>query len=362
MRVVLSLPLSGLAAFLFSNGLLPAFADEAGTADDIGIMQIDLQDAVRFNWGGQGSLQGAGTPNQAGIGGFLPLSVGVNSVFFLDAQVNLDFGDYSDYSSLVNTTVAGGTVSTSSRLGYRWLTEDRDWMFGFIAGYDSRPLKAGKPDTDLSVIDSQTVFYQQVAAGFEAVSPKWRINAYSLVPVGDVGQRLNSHYAGDALHTYGGDIGYYLTPEVIFSAGYYYQNGQNVDVDGSGVKSRIGFHPTNGVEFGVNYSYDKTFESRVSADAVIRFGGPSSTSKSKKQWHAPVIEALSSSPKNRDVRVADPCTSFQFLCVDPIAKHLVHRVERRINRLKFHEKNHAQRIIRRSSRLQNRVNRVRSRP
>ena len=115
-----------------------------------------------------------------------------------------------------------------------------------------------------------------------------------------------------------------------------YQNGQNVDLDGSGVKSRIGFHAANGVEFGANYSYDKTFESRVSADAVIRFGGPSSTSKSKKQWHAPVIEALSSSPKNRDVRVADPCTSFQLHCVDPIAKHLVHRVERRINRLKFH--------------------------
>ena len=47
------------------------------------------------------------------------------------------------YSSIINTTVAGTTISTSSRLDYRWLNSDRSWMFGVNAGYDSRPMATG---------------------------------------------------------------------------------------------------------------------------------------------------------------------------------------------------------------------------
>ena len=122
----LSLSLSGVAALALSNGaLLPAAAQEAGNAEDLGVMEINLKDAVKFNWGFQGALQGAGTPNQAGIGGFLPLSVGENSVFFVDALANVNFADYGGTSSIINTEVAGTTISTSSRLGYRWLNNDR---------------------------------------------------------------------------------------------------------------------------------------------------------------------------------------------------------------------------------------------
>ena len=80
----LSLSLSGVAALALSNGaLLPAAAQDASSADDLGVMEINLKDAVKFNWGFQGALQVAGTPNQAGIGGFLPLSVGDNSVWLV---------------------------------------------------------------------------------------------------------------------------------------------------------------------------------------------------------------------------------------------------------------------------------------
>jgi len=65
----------------------------------------------------QGALQGADSPNQVGIGGFLPLSVGENSVFFADEQANVNFADYDNYSSIVRTKVDGVTISTSSRLG-----------------------------------------------------------------------------------------------------------------------------------------------------------------------------------------------------------------------------------------------------
>jgi hypothetical protein len=49
----------------------------------------------------------------------LPLSVGENSVFFAGVLANVNFADFNNYSSIINTTVAGTTISTSSRLGYR---------------------------------------------------------------------------------------------------------------------------------------------------------------------------------------------------------------------------------------------------
>ena len=164
---------------------MPAIAQEAGGAEDLGVMEINLTDAVQFNWGFQGALQGAGTPNQAGIGGFLPIAVGENSVFFADVLLNANFADYGNDSSIINTEVAGTTISTSSRLGYRWLNNDRSWMFGVNAGYDSRPMNTGNADTGVDVTGKRSVFFQQVAAGVEAVSETWNFNAYGLFPVGD---------------------------------------------------------------------------------------------------------------------------------------------------------------------------------
>ena len=71
----------GLLASAISLAALPDIAQE-GSADDLGVMSISLKDVVKPTIGFQGALQGAGTPNQAGIGGFLPLSVGDNSVWF----------------------------------------------------------------------------------------------------------------------------------------------------------------------------------------------------------------------------------------------------------------------------------------
>ena len=103
--------------------LLAATAQE-GLAEDLGVMSISLADVVKPSIGFQGSLQGAGTPNQAGIGGFLPLSVGENSVWFLDVLVNASFADREGYSIIINADVGGG-FSTSTRLGYRWLNSYR---------------------------------------------------------------------------------------------------------------------------------------------------------------------------------------------------------------------------------------------
>ena len=284
---------------------LPASAQEDGSADDLGVMSISLADVVKPTIGFQGALQGAGTPNQAGIGGFLPLSVGENSVWFLDALVNANFADREGYSSIINTDVAGGTVSTSTRVGYRWLNSDRSWMFGLNGGYDSRSLKSGDADTGVNVKNKKTVGFQQIALNAEAVSNSWTLNGYGLIPVGDVEQRLNSVYDSGALNTYGLDAGYFITPVLKASAGYYYQHRDQEEVDGSGVRGRLAYEMTSGVTAGLNISYDEAFDTRVSADLKVRFGGAATAAKRKDVQQLPVINSLTSTPSNRDVRVHD---------------------------------------------------------
>ena len=241
-------------ASAISVAALPAIAQEDGSADDLGVMSISLADVVKPTIGFQGALQGAGTPNQAGIGGFLPLSVGDNSVWFLDVLANANFADRAGESSIINTDVAGTTISTSSRLGYRWLNSDRSWMYGLNAGYDSRPLTSGDADTGVSVSNKRTAFFQQIALNAEAVSNSWTLNGYGLIPVGDVEQKLNSVYQGGALNTYGLDAGYFITPVLKASAGYYYQHRDQEEVDGSGVRGRLAYEMTSGVTAGVNIS------------------------------------------------------------------------------------------------------------
>ena len=294
---------AGLLATAAFVAPLAATAQE-GSAEDLGVMSISLADVVKPTIGFQGALQGAGTPNQAGIGGFLPLSVGENSVWFLDALVNASFADRDGDSSIINTDVDGG-FSTSTRLGYRWLNSDRSWMFGLNGGYDSRSLKSGNTDTGVSVTNKKTVGFQQIALNAEAVSNSWTLNGYGLIPVGDVEQRLNSVYYGGAMNTYGLDAGYFITPVLKASAGYYYQHRDQEDVDGSGVRGRLAYEISNGLTAGVNVSYDEAFDTRVSADIKVRFGGASTTAQRKAVQQLPVINSLTSTPSNRDVRVHD---------------------------------------------------------
>jgi hypothetical protein len=303
----LSLSLSGVAALaLYNCALLSAAARETDSAEDLGVMSISLKDAVKFNWGFQGALQGAGTPNQVGIGGFLPLSVGENSVFFADVLLNANFADYGGNSSIVNTEVAGTTISTSSRLGYRWLNSDRSWMVGLNAGYDSRPMNTGNVDSGITIYNEESAFFQQVAAGLEAVSDTWHFNAYALIPVGDTEQRLNRLYLGGALDTYGLDVGYFITPALNASVGYYYQSGDLETADGSGVQVELDYQIADGLTAGINVSYDEAFETRVSGNISYRFGSNHSAAEIKKKaWQKPTIQALSESVKNRNIRVHD---------------------------------------------------------
>ena len=309
MQQSIRLSLAALSTAALSIASLPAVSAKPaqvaqGSASDLGVMGISLKDVVKPQVGVQGALQGAGSPNQAGIGGFLPLKVNANSIWFLDALANANFADYGNYSSIINTTVAGTTISTSSRLGYRWLNADRSWMYGLNAGYDTRPMATGPADTGVSVKSRSTVFFQQAAVNAEAVSDTWAFNAYALIPTGKTEAQLNSVYQGGSLNTYGLDAGYNLTPELQASVGYYYQHGDLNTADGSGVLGRLAYSINNGLTVGANLSYDNAFDTRVSADIKWRFNTNGDPGKETPKTNA-AVEALTSTPSNRDVRVHD---------------------------------------------------------
>jgi hypothetical protein len=104
------------------------------------VIEINLKDTVQCNVVFQGQLQGAGIPNELGIGGFLPLAVGNNSVFFVDSLANVYLADYGISSITLIIEVAGTTISTSTRLGYRWLNSIHSWMVGVNVGHDRRSM------------------------------------------------------------------------------------------------------------------------------------------------------------------------------------------------------------------------------
>ncbi len=245
-------------------------------------------------------------------------------MFFADVLLNANFADRAGDSSIVNTDVAGTTISTSSRLGYRWLNDERSWMFGVNAGYDSRPMNSGNADTGVNVTDKRDVFFQQVAAGLEAVSESWNFNTYALIPVGTANYRINSNYFAAALDTYGLDVGYSITPNFRASVGYYYQRSDLGEADGSGVDGRLAYDISNGLVAGVNLSYDQAFETRVSADLKYRFGADGYGAPSKKKaWNKPTIKGLSETVKNRNVRVhdktadGDKIINVKYFCSNP---------------------------------------------
>jgi hypothetical protein len=192
-------------------------------------------------------------------------------------------------------------------------------MYGFNFGYDSRPMATGPADTGVNVSNSQTVFFQQMAFNAEAVSNKWSANGYWLMPIGQYAwgttsvPALNSVYSGDSLNTIGGDIAYNITPDLKLSLGYYYQNGDLNAVNDSGVKTRLAYDIANGVTVGFTYSYDASFQSVATGDVKWRFGSKGHGSPNKQKPPVmPVIQALSTTPANRDVRVhdaiiIDPC-------------------------------------------------------
>jgi hypothetical protein len=114
-----------------------------------------------------------------------------------------------------------------------------------------------------------------------------------------------------ALTTIGLDAGYSITPALKASVGYYYQHDEKevpiyqTTTDGSDVRLRLAYDLTNQLQAGVHYSHDNNFQSRGTGDLKFRFGTGSSGKNSQQLTMPPVVQALTATPTNRDVRVAN---------------------------------------------------------
>ena len=123
-----------------------------------------------------------------------------------------------------------------------------------------------------------------------------------LIPTGIKDAELNDIYQGGSLNTYGLDTGYNITPELQATVSYY-QHGDINNADGSGVLV-LADAINNGLTVGANLSYDEAFDTRFSADITWRFNTNGGPSKDTLKTNA-AVEALTSTPGNRDVRVHD---------------------------------------------------------
>ena len=284
-----------VASLLLLLGAYPTSADDKS-----------VQDVVKFDLRAIGQTQGAGTPNAIGAGAFIPLHTTSNAVTYLDIEAKGNLDDRSGDSSIINTDVAGTTLSTSTRIGYRWINDVGDWMYGVYAGYDTRELKAGPVDTNVTVTDPKTVHFQQVAVGAEAVSNQWSIHAYALMPTEPTEKQLNSHYEGGALDTVGADVGYQINDKTKATVGYYHQNGDVGEASGSGVSAGLAYDINQNLTAGVKVSYDDAFKTRVMATVNWSFANLNKGDEEEKQSTTNmVMNALTDSPEQRDVRVHD---------------------------------------------------------
>ena len=279
---------------------------------------ISVEDVVKPDLRAIGQTQGAGTPNAIGAGAFIPLHTTSTAVTYLDIEAKANLDDRSGDSSIINTDVAGTTLSTSTRLGYRWINDVGSWMYGVYAGYDTRELKAGPVDTAVTVTDPRTVHFQQVAVGVEAVSNQWSVHAYVLAPINTTEKQLNSHYMAGALDTAGVDVGYQINEKTKATVGYYHQTGDMGGAVGSGAAAGLSYDINDNLTAGVKVTYDDAFETRVIATINYTFGNLIQGDEAEKESTTNmVMNALNASPEQRDVRVHDGID-----CALLIAQHM----------------------------------------
>ena len=91
---------------------------------------------------------------------------------------------------------------------------------------------------------------------------------------------------------------------------------------------RVAYEVSSGLTAGVNVSYDEAFETRVSADLKVRFGGASTTAMRKEVKQLPVIDYLSSTPRRRNIRVKDDIVNVIQKCFkDPKCRPVLEQLE-----------------------------------
>ena len=214
--------------------------------------------------------QGGGTPNTFSGYLFAPLSQGaLGEVLFLDVVANLNLG-----GALVQQTNVNAGAST--RLGYRWLSPDQRWMYGFNAGVDTR--------------QAYTQYAFQAGVGAEALNRNVELRANGYIPFSNQADRyatgwtnaylVNNQLLLDGWNRYvvslGGvnlEAGVPLArwgKDSLWLYGSYYYLGGNYVSGSSGVRGRAEVRVGSQLSVGATLSYDNLFQ--LQATGYLRYG------------------------------------------------------------------------------------------
>lgn len=224
---------------------------------------------VLVNGGMRFQSQGAGTSNT--LSGYILAPIHQSergNVLFIDGFANWNFGGELSESNL----------GASTRLGYRWLNNDRSWIFGANAGADTTPYQGN--------------YNWQAGVGLEALNKNVEIRLNGYIPLSnsnkEISRGFNSGYLSNNnlylnayqnwITSFGGldlEVG---TPVAKWGngglwlyAGYRYldatvSNGPNA----SGLNARAEARIENNLAVGASYSYDDIFKSKVTG--YFRYG------------------------------------------------------------------------------------------
>lgn len=214
--------------------------------------------------------QGGGTPNTITGYLFAPLSQGERGqVLFLDVAANMNLGGALGPGSDVS-------AGFSTRLGYRWLSGDQRWMYGFSAGVDTR--------------QAYNDYVFQAGVGAEALSRNVELRFNGYIPFSNQADQYQTGYSNASLRnnqlivdgwnryvvSLGGvnleagiPVARWKNESLWLYASYYYLNGDYVNAS-SGVRGRGELRIGNQLALGATISYDSIFKTQ--ATGYLRYG------------------------------------------------------------------------------------------
>ena len=245
--------------------------------------------------------QGGGTPNT--VTGYLlaPLSQGAKGqVLFLDVAANMNLGGALYQGSNVS-------AGASTRLGYRWLSGDQRWLYGFNAGVDTR--------------QAYNNYAFQAGVGAEALSRNVELRVNGYIPFANQSDLYQSGYTNaylrnnqlilDGWNRYvvslggtnleaGIPLARWSNNSLWLYASYYYLDGDYVN-GSSGVRGRGELRLGNQLAIGATVSYDAIFDTQ--ATGYVRYGAKPLAGSAKDAVDAAERNflALRGLPMQRDV-------------------------------------------------------------
>ena len=160
-----------MKSHFFLLGLVFGLSGTAALADEPS--SDDLIPKIRTNGGLRFQSEGAGTPNTLSGYIFAPLSQSESgNVLFVDGFANWNFGGELNDSNF----------GASTRLGYRWMSSDNDWILGINAGADTTPYEGD--------------YNWQAGVGLEAFNKSIEIRANGYIPLSNSNKEVGSGFSG----------------------------------------------------------------------------------------------------------------------------------------------------------------------